>query len=56
MSPTIETVIDDSYPISRALYMYSSGEPTGHIREYLHWIFGTEAQGIVKELGFVPIN
>lgn len=56
ISPSIETVIDNSYPISRALYMYSSGEPTGHIKEYLDWISGTDAQTIVKDLGFVPIN
>jgi phosphate transport system substrate-binding protein len=54
--PSIETVNDKSYPIARDLYMYTNGEPTGVVREYLDWIMGLEAQEIVAELGFVPIE
>ncbi len=54
--PSIETVKDGSYPIARALYMYTSGQPTGIIREYLDWITSTEGQAIVEELGFVPLQ
>ncbi|HAJ05441.1 MAG TPA: phosphate-binding protein [Chloroflexi bacterium] len=54
--PTIETVIDNSYPISRALYMYLPGEPTGSHKDYIDWIYTSEAQLIVEELGFVPVN
>jgi len=53
--PTPETVINNTYPIARDLYMYTNGEPTGTTKEYLNWIFTTEAQNIVSELGFVPI-
>lgn len=54
--PSIETVKDGSYPIARALYMYTtSGQPTGIIREYLEWIMSEEGQDIVEELGFVPL-
>jgi len=54
--PSIETVKDGSYPIARALYMYTtSGQPTGIIHEYLEWIMSEEGQGIVEELGFVPL-
>jgi phosphate transport system substrate-binding protein len=52
--PSIETVNDKSYPIARDLYMYTDGEPTGVIKEYLDWILGPEAQQIVADLGFVP--
>lgn len=54
--PSIETVNDKSYPIARDLYMYTNGEPTGVIKEYIDWILSTEAQEIVAELGFVPIS
>ena len=54
--PTIETVIDDTYPISRSLYMYLPGEPTGYTKDYIDWIYSSEAQSIVKKLGFVPVN
>ncbi|MBI3361592.1 MAG: phosphate ABC transporter substrate-binding protein [Chloroflexi bacterium] len=54
--PTIETVTKKEYPIARDLYMYTPGQPTGAVKDYLDWIIGPEAQGIVKELGFVPIR
>jgi len=54
--PSIETVKDGSYPIARVLYMYTSGQPTGIIREYLDWITSAEGQEIVEELGFVPLQ
>ncbi len=54
--PSVETVNDKSYPIARDLYMYTAGEPTGIIKEYLDWILSPEAQQIVLELGFVPIK
>jgi len=52
--PSVETVKDGSYPISRALYMYTAGEPAGDIRAYLDWILGP-GQALVPELGFVPL-
>ncbi|HSL47299.1 MAG TPA: phosphate ABC transporter substrate-binding protein [Anaerolineales bacterium] len=52
--PSIPTVNDKTYPIARDLYMYTDGEPTGIVKEYLDWILGPEAQEIVAELGFVP--
>ena len=54
--PSIETVTEGSYPIARSLYMYTSGQPTGIIREYLDWITSAEGQEIVEELGFVPLQ
>lgn len=54
--PSIETVNDKSYPIARDLYMYTNGEPTGIVKEYLDWILSAEAQEIVAELGFVPVQ
>jgi phosphate transport system substrate-binding protein len=53
--PTVETGADGSYPIARGLYMYTAGEPTGVIAEYLDWIRGPEGQAIVAELGFIPL-
>jgi phosphate transport system substrate-binding protein len=54
--PSIDTVNDRSYAIARDLYMYTDGEPAGAVRKYLEWILSPEAQGIVAELGFVPIS
>lgn len=54
--PSIPTVNDKTYAIARDLYMYTDGEPTGVIKEYLDWILSPEAQDIVAQLGFVPVN
>ncbi len=56
VQPSIETVNQGEYPISRDLYMYTAGEPQGAIAEYLDWIRSPEGQVIVGELGFVPLE
>lgn len=53
--PSIETVNDRTYPISRPLYMYTAGKPHGMVRSYLDWIMG-EGQVLVSKLGFVPLQ
>ena len=54
--PSIATVNNKSYPIARDLYMYTDGEPQGVIKEYLDWILSGEAQQIVADQGFVPVD
>jgi phosphate transport system substrate-binding protein len=56
VAPAINTVKDGSYPIARPLYMYTRGEATGAIKEYLDWIISEDGQKIVVELGFVPLS
>jgi phosphate transport system substrate-binding protein len=52
--PSIDSVNDGSYPISRPLYMYTAGEPRGLIKSYLEWVLN-EGQRLVPKLGFVPL-
>ncbi len=54
--PSYETVDDNSYPIARDIYMYTSGEPYGNIKKYIEWIYTEEAQQIVLDLGFIPVQ
>jgi len=53
--PSIPTVNDGSYPISRPLYMYTAGEPGGQVKTYLDWVLGP-GQRLVSKLGFVPLH
>ena len=53
--PTIETATTGEYPLARNLYMYTAGEPTNAIAEYLAWILSDTGQEIVAQLGFVPL-
>lgn len=54
--PSADTVNRGEYPIARDLFMYTNGQPTDIIAAYLDWILSPDAQEIVTELGFVPIN
>ncbi len=55
VGPSKETVLDHTYLISRDLYMYTNGNPTGQLKAYLDWILSPAAQKIVSDLGFIPI-
>jgi phosphate transport system substrate-binding protein len=54
--PSVATVNEKTYPIARDLYMYTDGEPTGPLKDYLDWIVSPEAQQIVADQGFVPVK
>jgi phosphate transport system substrate-binding protein len=54
--PMVATVNDGTYPIARDLYMYTAGEPTGLIADYIEFVMSPLAQTIVQELGFVPLG
>jgi len=54
VNPSVDTAIDGSYPIARPLFMYTNGEPTGFVGEYLNWIKSDEGQCIILEKGYAP--
>ena len=47
---------EERYPITRPLLIYTAGEPTGAVKEYLDWILSAEGQDVVRELGYVPVS
>ena len=53
--PSAATVASGTYSVSRPLYMFTRGEPTGAVKEYLDWIL-TGGQSLVAGLGFVPLK
>jgi phosphate transport system substrate-binding protein len=53
--PTIATVLDKSYPISRPMFMYTPGTPPAHVQKYLDWILGEAGQKLVEKTGYVPL-
>lgn len=54
ISPTVESAMNKTYPISRELYMYTSGEPSKEVREYLEWTQSPAARAITIKAGYVP--
>ena len=56
VAPSEETAKDKSYPIARALYMYTNGQPQGAIANYLDWIKSDAGQCIIMKLGYAPVS
>ncbi len=54
--PTIENVMLGKYPISRPLYLYTNGEPTGIVKKFIDYTLSPEGQKVVAETDFVPIT
>lgn len=52
---SVDTVKDGSYPLARALYMYSNGEPSETMKTFLDFVLSEEGQKIVEEQGFVSL-
>ena len=46
-APTVENALNHTYPISRELFMYTLGEPTGAAKKYLEWVHSPAGQAIV---------
>ena len=53
-NPAVSTAVDGSYPIARPLFMYTNGQPTGFVGDYLSWILSDEGQCIILNKGYAP--
>ena len=51
-----ETTLNGTYPISRALYMFTAGWPKGDTLNFINYVIHPEkGQKLVREIGFVPL-
>jgi len=51
-----ETTLNGTYPISRALYMFTRGWPEGDILNFMNFVLHPKkGQQFVREAGFVPL-
>jgi len=53
--PSQSTILDGSYPISRYLYLYTDGPPSGEVKQYVKWIIGPQGQAVVSEVEYIPL-
>ena len=56
VTPSQDTVLKGTYPISRPLFMYTNGKPKGLAKDFIDFVLSKEGQRIVKEQGFVPLK
>jgi phosphate transport system substrate-binding protein len=55
VAPSLETAQDGSYPISRFLYLYTAGQPTGSIKKFVDWVQGPDGQKVIGDVGYYPL-
>lgn len=56
VEPSEETVLNDTYPISRYLFIYvNPALDKGDVGAYLNWIRSDAGQKLVKEVGYFPL-
>lgn len=56
VEPSIETVQNATYPISRPLYFYTRGTLRPAVQKFIDFVLGPEGQEIIELLDFVPLN
>jgi len=54
--PDYELVWSGEYPISRWLYMYTTGKPSAEEKAYLDWIVGPGGQQVVADVEYIPLK
>ena len=56
VEPGVEAARSGKYPISRKLYLYTAGEPSGDVKAFIDWVLSPAGQKIVGKEGFVPLK
>ena len=54
--PSKESAINKTYKLSRHLYMYTNGQPTGAVKDFIDFVLSTDGQNIVEEVGFIRMK
>jgi phosphate transport system substrate-binding protein len=54
--PSAENVKSGKYPLSRPLFMYTRGKPTGEAKEFIEFCLSAEGQAIVTQVGYFPVK
>jgi phosphate transport system substrate-binding protein len=53
---SVENTLNGTYPVSRGLYLYTNGEPTGDVAKLVNFILSDAGQKIVASVDYVPIK
>ncbi len=56
VTPEEQTVKDGSYEIARPLHLYTNGQPTGIVKQFMDFCLSSQGQAIVKEAGYVAVQ
>ncbi len=52
---SVTTALNGTYPVSRALFMFTNGWPKGDVISFINFVLSPAGQKMVKEEGYVPL-
>jgi phosphate transport system substrate-binding protein len=55
VQPSLDTVRRGEYALSRNLFFYTIGEPSGDVKAFIDWVLGPEGQKLCETVGYYPI-
>jgi len=55
VEPSLDNVVNGSYPISRYLYFYTVGQPEGATKHFITWVSGAVGQKVCGDVGYYPL-
>ncbi len=55
VDPSLDNVVNGSYPISRYLYFYTIGQPEGAVKHFIDWARAPQGQKVCGDVGYYPL-
>jgi phosphate transport system substrate-binding protein len=52
IAASYDTAQNGSYPLSRFLFFYTAGEPTGSVKKFIDWVLSDSGQKVIEEVGY----
>ncbi len=53
--PSVENVLNKSYPLARSLNMYTLGPPEGDVKKYIDWVLSPAGQKVLEAQGYISM-
>ena len=54
--PSLASVTDGSYALSRYLFFYTRQKPAGDVKKFVDWVLSPAGQEIVGKVGYFPLK
>ncbi|NTW99650.1 MAG: phosphate-binding protein, partial [Geobacteraceae bacterium] len=51
--PNLTTVKNGTYPVTRPLFFYTNGQPSGSVKQFIDLPKTAEGKRMISELGFI---
>jgi phosphate transport system substrate-binding protein len=54
--PSLESVSNGTYPISRELYWFFNGKPDGELKKLVNWALSEQGQKVAEAMDYIPLS